>query len=151
MSSEIKQGSVVVQLPIHIELLPQAGKLSAEEMRASEKARRGVGLACEQTAEAMRKNPERFQVVGISPDSLQSYGRQAEDIDSVIVDLETVLGILKQNNTLLDARAHQSLRRVLAYVRSMEKFDPKLAALVPHLIAYFAKRGQAAEAAESED
>jgi hypothetical protein len=148
--SELKQGSVSVQLPLHIELLPQAGKLTTEEVRTYEKARRGLGLACEQTAEAMRKNPERLPVVGISPDELQNHGKQAEDIDAVINDLENVLVIVKQNNLLLDARANQALRRVLAFVRSMEKFDPQLASLVPHLINYFSNRSASDEGAESQ-
>lgn len=137
--ADIKQGAVVVQLPSHIELLPQAGRLGADELRSLEKARRGVGLACEQTAEAMRKNPERLAVPGLSAEELLVYGRQAEDIDAVIIDLENALSILRQNNALLDARAHQALRRVLAQVRGLEKFDPKITGLVPHLLEYFTR------------
>jgi hypothetical protein len=135
--SQLKQGSVVIELPSHIEILPEAGKLTPEQQRSMEKPRRGLGLACEQTAAAMQKDPERLAVPNLKPEQLIEYGKQAEDIDGVIIDLEVLLGVLRQNNLLLDSRAHKALRQVLAW--AMEKFDPKLSSLVPHLIAYFAK------------
>jgi hypothetical protein len=135
--SQLKQGSVVVSLPSHIEIMPEAGKLTAEQLRSLEKPRSGIGLVCEQTAIAMQKDPARIAVPGVTPEQLIEYGKQAEDIDSVIIDLIVLLGMLRQNNLLLDSRAHKALRRVLAAVRSQEKFDPKLSALVPGLIRYF--------------
>jgi hypothetical protein len=137
--SKLTQGSVVVSLPSHLEVLPEAGKLTPDQVSAIEKPRRGIGLTCEQTAAAMTKDPSRLSVPGVTPEQLIDYGKQAEDIDAVILDLEVLLGLLRQNNLLLDARAHRALRQVLSAVRAQEKFDPKLASLVPHLISYFSK------------
>jgi hypothetical protein len=137
--ASLKQGSVVIELPSHIEILPEAGKLSPEQQRAMEKPRRGLGLTCEQTAAAMEKDPKRLAVPDLTAGQLLEYGKQAEDIDGVIIDLEVLLGVLRQNNLLLDSRAHKALRQVLAWVRAMEKFDPKVVSLVPHLIAYFSR------------
>jgi hypothetical protein len=78
----------------------------------------------------------------VTADELVAAGEQAEDIDVVIADVENVLVVLKQANNLLDAHAHELLRKVLAAVRAAEKFDPKVASVFPHLVAYFAnKRG----------
>jgi hypothetical protein len=137
--SQLKQGSVVITLPTHIEVLPDAGKMTPEQVKAIEKPRRGIGLACEQTAAAMQKDPTRLYVPGVTPEQLANYGQQAEDIDAVIIDVEVLLAVLRQNNLLLDARAQRALRQVLSYVRSLEKFDPKIAERVPHLIGYFSK------------
>jgi hypothetical protein len=137
--SELKQGSVVVSLPSHIEILPEAGELTPGQMASMEKPRKGLGLVCEQTALAMQKDPERLAVPGLTPEKLINYGKQAEDIDAIIIDMEVLLGVLRQNNLLLDSRAHKALRQVLASVRALEKFDPKLATLVPHLINYFSR------------
>jgi hypothetical protein len=68
---------------------------------------------------------------------LASAGRMAEEIDRVIVDVEAVLGVLKRANLILDARAHDELRKVLAFVRGQQKFDARIVDLVPHLLAYF--------------
>jgi len=136
---ELKQGTVSVVIPDHIAVPAQAGELTIKDMQRIEKARRGVGLTCDATATAMEKNPERLAVPGIEAANLRVAGKVAEDIDSVITDLEVILARLKQANLLLDADAHLQLRKCLAHVRSQEKFDPQLAALVPQLEAYFAK------------
>jgi hypothetical protein len=107
-------------------------------MRRLPEARRGVGVACETTADAIRKNPDRLKPHNVAADRLAEIGRMAEQIDTVIVDTEAALIRLKQANTLIDAEAHESLRRVLGFVRAEEKFDARLTDLVPHLIAYFA-------------
>jgi hypothetical protein len=137
--AELRQGDVTVTIPDHITIPPKAGSLSPDDSQRLTKARKGVGLTCESTAEVMKKNPERLAVPQVTPDSLAASGRVAEDIDGVIGDVETLLLILKQANSLLDAEAHNNLRRVLAFVRGQEKFDPHLADLVPALIAYFSR------------
>lgn len=134
---KLMQGSVIVAYPDNVELPEKAGKLTVEEVARLEKARRGIGLACERTAEALEKNVERLKVPGVDPDALAEAGRVAEDIDVVIADVEHVLMVLKQANALLDSHAHRELRKVLAALRSQEKFDPKLGDLFQHLVAYF--------------
>ena len=61
----------------------------------------------------------------------------SDQIDTVIVDMEVLLVKMKQAGTLIDAAAHEDLRKVLAFVRGQEKFDPRVVDLVPHLIEYF--------------
>jgi hypothetical protein len=130
---------VTVNIPEGIEIPQRAGKLSQAEMQRLPKARKGVGVACEITADAIRKNPARLKPNNVDPDRLEALGRMAEQIDGVIVDTETLLVRLRQANTLLDAEAHESLRRVLAFIRGESKFDPRIKDLVPHLLAYFSK------------
>jgi hypothetical protein len=137
---ELKEGSVTLVLPTNIEVIPEAGKLTAKEMtRNPDKARRGVGLAAKRTAVALRKDPERFKAIAgvVTPEQLEDFGRQADEMDDYIVDLENLLVICKQNNFLLDSRAHRSLRRVLSFVRGEEKFDPRIAEAFPELVEYF--------------
>jgi hypothetical protein len=139
-TKQLTHGTVTIGYPAHIELPEKAGKLSPAEVAKLPKARRGIGLACEKTAEALSKAP------GVKTDvtaaALVTAGAMAEDIDTVIADAEYALVVLKQANNLLDGNAHELLRKVLAAVRAAEKFDPHVAEVFPHLIAYFAnKRG----------
>ena len=53
--SEMKQGNVTISIPDTIEISEKAGEMSPDEVRRMPKARRGVGLACEATAAAMKK------------------------------------------------------------------------------------------------
>ena len=135
---EFNHGVVALKYPDTFTLPAESGTLSIEAARRLPKARRGIGLACEMTSQAMTKFPERLAVPGVAPDALRQNGDAAESIDGTIADVEAVLLHLKQGNLILDAKAHTELRKVLAFVRSQEKFDPHLAELVPHLIAYFA-------------
>jgi len=131
------QGIVVISLPDHIQIPAEAGKLTSEELNRKAKPRLGIGLAAEKTAEAMQKYPGQLTIPGVGADDLASLGKQAEDIDVAIADVEALLHVLKQANRLIDADAYLHLRKVLAFVRSQESFDPSLPGLVPHLIAYF--------------
>lgn len=135
---KLKQGTVTVVYPDSISLPEKAGKLSADEVARVEKARRGVGLTCEKTAEALKKYKDRVKGSDVDPAKLEEAGAMAEDIDVTIADVEHALMVLKQANILLDGDAHRMLRKVLAAVRSAEKFDPKVTELFPHLIGYFA-------------
>lgn len=136
--AEIKQGTVTVVLPDDIRIPEQAGDLTSKDMQRLAKARRGVGLTCEVTAVAIEKDPARLAIPGVDSATLRAAGKAAEDIDLYITDLEVILGRLKQANLLLDAEAHLMLRKCLAHVRSQEKFDAQLSALVPQLETYFA-------------
>lgn len=136
--AQYKHGVVSLKYPDTFTVPAEAGTLSPEAARRLPKARRGVGLACEMTAQAMQKFPDKLAVAGVVPSELAEAGRAAEEIDGVIADLDAALNYFKQANLLLDAKAHTELRKVLAHLRSHEKFDPKLADLVPHLVTYFA-------------
>ena len=137
--TQINQGTVTINISDDITIPARAGTLSPEEVLRIPKARRGIGLACESTADAMIKNPERICPHNVDVATLAEKGRVAEAIDNVIVDTEAALIKLKQANLLLDAEAHEALRKVLSFVRSQEKFDPRLVDLVPALITYFAQ------------
>ena len=148
---KIKQGSVTITIPDGIEIPEKAGKMTADEVARLEKPRRGLGMTCEKTAEVLGKNADRITVPGVDPKALEKAGQAAEDIDAVISDLEHVLTTLKQANALLDSHAHRELRKVLAMVRSQEKFDPRLADLFQQLVSYFAtSRAGSAPAAAPE-
>jgi hypothetical protein len=135
--AELKHGTITVMIPDHIPLPENAGSLTSVELARLEKPRRGLGLACQKTAEAIRKHPGKLAACGVDPDLLDAKGAAAEDIDSVINDLEVVLAKLKQGNALLDVDANKELRKVLAFIRAQEKFDPSIPSLVPVLIDYF--------------
>jgi hypothetical protein len=147
--TEVKQGNVTVLLPDSIDILPDAGKLTPEAIaRHPDKPRRGVGTVCRSIARAMSKDPNRLKINGVTAAELEAFGNQADEIDGYLVDLEVISTKLRQNNFLLDARAHRGLRRVLSAVRAEEKFDPTILALVPELIEYFANEAPTPEEGE---
>ena len=135
--AEMIQGTVAITIPDNIDIPEEAGQLSPKEVIRIPKSRKGLGIVCEATTDAMQKNPERLRPPNVDAAILSEKGRMAEAIDQVIVDIEAILVKLKQANLLLDADAHTDLRKVLAFVRSQEKFDPRLTDLVPALISYF--------------
>jgi hypothetical protein len=141
----LEHGTVAVSYPTTIEIPASAGNLSPLEVKRLQKTRRGLGVACDGTATQLTSHPDAVSVK-VTPDELRTAGRMAEEIDTVIADLEYVLTILKQANLLLDADAHEKLRVVLAAVRAAEKFDPKVTQLFPQLIAYFANAAATATA-----
>ncbi len=135
--TDMIQGTITVKIPDSIEIPEKAGKLSPEDVKHLPKPRRGLGVACENTADAMVKNPTRVVPHNVDAARLAVLGQMAEQIDQVIVDTEAILVKMKQANLLLDVAAHEELRKVLTFVRGQEKFDPRITDLVPHLIAYF--------------
>ena len=135
----ITQGNVTIVLSDDLEFPKQAGSLSPREMRRLLKARKGVGWACEATAEAIVKNPDRIAPFNVKPERLASLGRMTEQIENTLVDLDALTVRVKQARGLIDEEAHNELRKVLAFVRSQEKFDPRVGDLVPALLEYFAR------------
>ncbi|GMU41975.1 MAG: hypothetical protein AMXMBFR23_28410 [Chloroflexota bacterium] len=124
---EIKQGTVTIIIPDALALPPEAGTLSVKEVRSIAKTRRGVGAACEATADALSKLDGRFAPpAGVTADSLRAAGARAEGIDQVISDLEVLLQTLKQANLLFDADAASQLRRVNDQVSAQGKHDAGL-------------------------
>jgi len=134
---KLKQGNVVVSYPDTITLPERAGQLSTTEVARIPKARKGVGLACDSTAKALKKYGDRVPGAG-DADELAEAGEMAESIDEVIADLEHALMVMKQANVLLDGDAHTRLRKVLSAVRAAEKFDANVADLFRSVIDYFA-------------
>lgn len=142
---KLKHGNVVVSYPDSIALPERAGQLSTAELARTPKARRGVGLACDSSAKALRKYGDRVPGAG-DADELAKAGEMAEAIDEVIADLEHTLMVLKQANVLLDADAHTRLRKVLTAVRAAEKFDRAVPDLFRSVVEYFSStRGGAEE------
>lgn len=140
--AEIKAGSVTVVLPEKIEVLEKAGKLTPDEIAKNpDKPRPGVGLACKLTATAIKKYPELFKgLQGVTTEELADHGFQADEMDVVLVDLDIARSTARQNNFLLDSRAHRDLRRVLSYIRDQAKFNPEILKVVPHLTRYFSNK-----------
>ncbi len=138
--SEFTQGSVTVHMPDELTLPEKAGRLSVTEVRRLPKARKNVIFVCEAVAAAMRKNPDRLCPHGVTADDLETSGRMVELMNSLVTDLETTMRVISQSDLLLGAEAHEMLRKVLAFVRSQETFDPRLTDLVPDLIDYFSRK-----------
>jgi len=147
--SEIKHGLVTVTLPDTVVFPAQAGRLSTDQVQALPRGRPGIGLVAERTARAMGQSPERLTVSGVDPTKLAAAGKTADEADKVVHDIEAIATICRQGNMLLDAEAHESLRRVLAHVRAQEKFDPRIVDLVPDLIAYFSSTKAKATSTET--
>jgi hypothetical protein len=145
--AEVKHGTVSVTVADALAPPPKAGNLSAEEVKRLPKARRGIGLACEQTADAIEKLGPKFTLpAGVTAASLRTMGSRAEDIDQVITDLEVVLATLKQANLMFDAEAWEQIRKVNDQVKAQAKHDPELLAPFKALVDYFA-RGHHAQVA----
>lgn len=136
--SELVEGVVRISIPDHITIPERAGKMTPDEVARLEKARKGIGLVGEATAQAVAENATRLPVPGVDVVSLKAMTRAAEDIDRVIENVEAVLVKLRQANALLDAEANEQLRKVMAFVRAQEKFDAGVTSLVQPLVAYFA-------------
>ena len=140
--AEVKHGSVTVVVPDHLAPPERAGKLSVEEVRRLPKARLGLGLACAQASDSIVKAGDRFVLpAGVTAESLESAGSKAEEIDSVINDLEVALDTLKQANLLFDADAWEQLRRVNDQLKAQAKHDPSLEAVFAPLLTYFEAKG----------
>ena len=131
-------GVASVELPPSVASLPEkAGHLTPVDAARLPKPRRSVGSTAMSTADAIRRHSDRLTVPGVTADALEAAARAADEIDGVVADIEALHVVLKQANLLLDAEAHTLLRRVLAHVRSAEKFDPRITDLVPSLVRYF--------------
>jgi hypothetical protein len=145
--AEKTHGNVTITYGDHIQIPDEAGTLASTDLARLEKARRGVGITAVLTAAALRKQPD-LAPKGVTADELEALGKQADDLDLVISDLESLLGTMKQANLLIDSKTHESLRKVLANVRSLEKFNAGVVDDVPQLVAYFKNTRAAKSTAE---
>jgi hypothetical protein len=139
--AEIKHGNVTVNIPDHLALPAEAGSLTAEEVRRIPKPRKGLGLACEHSAQAMEAAGDQFQPPpGITPQGLREAGQRADEIDTVIAELEVVLVRLKQANLLFDQEALRQLAQTNDQVNVQGKHNPELARIFSALKVYFERR-----------
>ncbi|HEY3452457.1 MAG TPA: hypothetical protein VGK67_39300 [Myxococcales bacterium] len=138
--AEVKHGNVTVVVDDTLKPPAQAGNLSVVEISRMPKAPHGLGLACEQAANGITTADKKFDPPrGVTADSLRTLGKRAEDIDSVIANLEVVLSILKQSNLLFDGEAWEQLRKVNDQVKAQGKHTPELLTIFEPVLRYFAK------------
>jgi len=139
--AEIKHGTVTVILSDHVKPPERAGRMDQNEMNALAKARRGVGLVCEDAADSITKVGSKLTLPpDVTAAALQAAGRRAEDVDQVIVDLELVLNTVKQANLVFDSEAHLLLGRVNDAVKAQSKQNPELQIAFQSVQSYFANK-----------
>ena len=148
--AEVKVGTVTVILPDGMTLDERAGKLSNDDKKSLPRARKGVGLACDQTAAAMEKSEGALMVPGVTAATLRAAGALAENFDQVIEDVTVALEIVKQGNLLADAEAFTLLRKVNQQVKAQSQFDPSLSDRFQAVTTYFAASKRSA-ASTTED
>jgi len=137
----LTHGAVSVTISDALAPPDNAGKLNADEVRRLPKAPRGIGLAGLHTADAIGKAGAKFAPpADITADKLLAACEKAEAIDSVITDLEVVLGTLKQANLLFDAAAWEMLRRVNDQVKAQAKYAPELENIFRTLLDFMARK-----------
>ncbi len=137
---ELKYGTVSVSFSDFLRPPPEAGKLSPNEVARIPRTPRGIGLVCFQAADIINKAGAKFAAPrDVTPQSLQDAGRRAEEIDTVILDLEVVLGILKHANLLFDAEAWEQIRKVNDQVKVQAKHDPEIASMFKPVLDFFAR------------
>lgn len=135
----VQHGSIKIEIPDHLTPPEKAGKLSPDEVKRIPRARRGIGLICNQAADTIEKAGASFSPPpGVSPSSLREAGRKAEEIDQFILDLEIVGQILRQANLLFDADAWEQIRKMNDQVKAQAKHDPALSTLFKQLLDFFA-------------
>jgi hypothetical protein len=138
--SKLKYGGASYDLPAKLNKAwpNKAGSLRAEEVKKIPKARRGLGLVCQQGADALRKVGSGVTVsADITPEALEEAGELAEAVDLVVHDLEQLLTQAKQANLLLDAAAYDMLRQLNDAVHAQGKFKPELLAAFSAVTSYF--------------
>lgn len=138
--AQIEHGSIAVTIPDALTPPDKAGKMSPEEIARIPKAPRGLGLACEKAADAMKKAGARFTPpAGVTPDSITASGTRAEDVDLVINDLDVVTQIMKQANLIFDADAYEQIRKINDQVKAQAKHNPELLTIFKDVLDFFAR------------
>ena len=136
----IKHGTVAVSIPDHLVPPPNAGKLSAEEVKRLPKAPRGIGLVGTHTADAILKAGDKLTLPkDVTAASLLAACERADGIDQIVIDLEVVLHILKQGNLLFDADAWEQLRKVNGQVKEQMKYDAELTPIFRVLLDFMSR------------
>ncbi|MDI3290375.1 hypothetical protein [Polyangium sp. 15x6] len=138
--AEIKHGTVTVTIPDELAPPPNAGKLSADEVRRLPKPPRGIGLVGTHTADAIKKAGDKLTLPkGVTAEGLLASCGRADGIDQVIIDLEVVLTTLKQANLLFDAEAWEQLRKVNGQLKEQMKYNPELGPIFRVLIDFLSR------------
>jgi hypothetical protein len=146
--AEIKHGTVAVTVDDTLSLPEKAGNMTPEEVRRVPKARRGIGLVGEHTADALTKAGAKFiPPPGVTVESLLAACRRAESIDQVITDLDVIVNRLKQANLIFDAEAWAMLLKINDQVKVQAKHEPELEAAFSFL-RDFMKHGPRAKTEE---
>jgi len=138
--AEVKHGTVSVTIPDSLTPPDRAGKLTPDEVKRLPKPPRGIGLVGAHTADAIDKAGDKLTLPkDIAAELLRAACERADNIDQVIVDLEVVLGILKQANLLFDAEAWELLRKVNGQVKEQGKFNPELLSIFRVLLDFLSR------------
>ncbi len=138
--AEVKHGTVSLTIADNLTPPPNAGSLSADEVKRLPKAPRGIGLVGMHTADAITKAGDKLTLPkGVTADALLAACDRADGIDQVIVDLEVVLTILKQANLLFDAEAWELLRKVNGQLKEQMKYNPELAPIFRVLLDFMSR------------
>jgi hypothetical protein len=140
MAKTITHGTITVSVPDHLAPPEKAGKMTAEDIARIPKPRRGIGLVCEQAAEAMAKAADKFTPPpGVTADSLRDAGQRADEIDPFLIDIDVVREVLRQSNLIFDADAYEQIRKMNDQVKAQAKHNPELLTIFQNLLDYFAR------------
>ena len=141
---ELKSGAVTVVLPDSVRLPERAGKMSQKEVARLLKAPHGMKLAAEHTALALQTAGTQLSAPpGITPELLKALcNGESEVLESIIVDLLSLLLTLKQGKLLVDARLHSVLLQLKDMVRAQAKYNPQLLLMFDPLLSLFEKSSQ---------
>src|SRR5262249_11675223 len=132
--ADIKHGTVTITIPDDLAPPREAGRLTRAEVARIPRAPHGVGLACEQAADAMEKAGDAFVApVGVTPVLLRVAGHNAEAYDQVLVDVDVVRATLCQASLLMHQRAWEFVRKVNDQVKAQGKHAPELLAMFQQL------------------
>ncbi|HSN98042.1 MAG TPA: hypothetical protein VLS89_07075 [Candidatus Nanopelagicales bacterium] len=145
--ADITHGTIVLQVPDHLALPANAGKLSLNELNRLPKPLKGVGRLCGQAADAVQRAGSAFSMPpGVTVQSLREAGERADGIDQFLIDLEVVLQKLQQANRMFDAEAWKQLRQVNGQIKSLMKHDPALKVIFQQVLSAFAVYAKSANA-----
>lgn len=147
-------GTAAISFSADLALDDRAGNMTPAEVQRIAKPPLGIGLVCDKTAAAMEKDAAAggsfTPPKDVTAANLREAGRQAEEIDLVIRDLEVLLAKVKQGNLIKDADAWDKLRAVNDQVKTQAKRNPQLLTVFADLIEYMARGPRTAKSAPPE-
>ena len=121
--SNYTYNSVSVALPEHVEISPEAGTLSIQQIRRLTKPYTSkIGTFCQKLAKVMEDNPQ-FIVPEVDAAALRAAGAKSADIKEHIEHIENLLRAFKQQSMLNDDAAYRLVRQVNDRVNSQSKYN----------------------------
>ena len=136
-------GTAAIGFSADLALDDRAGNMTPDEVLRTPKPPLGIGLICDKTAAAMEKdaaaNGSFTPPKDVTPALLREAGRQAEDIDLVIRDIEVLRAKVTPGNRMKDAYAWDTLRAINHQVKAPAKRNPGLLTIFADLVDYMAK------------